>query len=263
MTDVFGFAGKTVVVTGASSGIGASVADHLATAGATVVGIGSRELSPRYDYVRVDLTSRDDIAEKVDLLPDRIDVLINAAGAVPMASKETILAVNFLGARELTTRLLDRFQLGGAIVNVSSDGGYGWRKNHRLTTEFLSLTDWEQATGWYDQHADDVGHPYSFTKEALNLWGAMQAVALAPRGIRVNTVSPGAVQTPMLEAIEASYTAAAITPVEFPSGRRSTPEEQAWPILFLASPLASYINGADLAVDGGFWASLNVHGTLW
>jgi NAD(P)-dependent dehydrogenase (short-subunit alcohol dehydrogenase family) len=82
------------------------------------------------------------------------------------------------------------------------------------------------------------------------------------RGIRINTSSPGAVQTPMLEAIEVAFGPAAIAATEQPSGRRSSPEEQAGPLLFLNSESASYVNGADLAVDGGYWAQRSVTGAL-
>jgi NAD(P)-dependent dehydrogenase (short-subunit alcohol dehydrogenase family) len=67
----------------------------------------------------------------------------------------------------------------------------------------------------------------------------------------------------MLEQIEAAYPIEMIAATEVPSGRRSSPEEQAWPRIYMNSDLATYINGADLAVDGGFWVTLSVTGQLW
>jgi NAD(P)-dependent dehydrogenase (short-subunit alcohol dehydrogenase family) len=75
------------------------------------------------------------------------------------------------------------------------------------------------------------------------------------RGVRLNCTSPGSVQTPMLEEIEKVVPSDRIDVVSQPIGRRSAPEEQAWVLLMLNSPRASYINGVDLPVDGGFIAS--------
>ena len=171
--------------------------------------------------------------------------------------------MNFLGTRLFTELVAENMSEGGAIANTSSDGGYGWRKKRQLILDFVANETFDDALAWYEKNQDAAGHAYSFAKEALNVWTMQQSAVLIERGIRINTASPGAVQTPMLEAIESAYTAAAIDPVEFPSGRRSTPEEQVGPLLFLNSGAASYVNGADIAVDGGYWASLSVAGTLW
>jgi NAD(P)-dependent dehydrogenase (short-subunit alcohol dehydrogenase family) len=69
-----------------------------------------------------------------------------------------------------------------------------------------------------------------------------------------------AVQTPMLEAIEKVFPAEMLDAVTHPVGRRSTPDEQVGPLLFLNSAGASYVNGVDLQVDGGFWAAQSVAG---
>jgi NAD(P)-dependent dehydrogenase (short-subunit alcohol dehydrogenase family) len=103
-----------------------------------------------------------------------------------------------------------------------------------------------------------VPNAYSFAKEALIVWTLQQSTTLIRRGIRINTTSPGAVQTAMLDEIEAAISAKAIDVVAQPIGRRSSAEEQAWPLLMLGSPLSSYINGVDLPVDGGFAAKMSV-----
>lgn len=255
---------KRVIVTGASSGIGAAVAKALVHLGAEVHGAGRR--APEIEVASfhpLDLSDPASIETAVSGIGGHVDALFNCAGAVPMIPAVEILKVNFLGTRLLTELVLGNMSSGGAIANVSSDGGYGWRKKRELLIDFVANDTFESGIAWYEQNEALAGHAYSFAKEALNLWTMQQSAVLIQRGIRINTASPGAVQTPMLDAIEGAYTAAAIDPVEYPSGRRSTPQEQVGPLLFLNSDSASYVNGADIAVDGGYWASLNVAGTLW
>lgn len=255
---------QRVIVTGASSGIGRAVAAALVDLGAEVhgLGLGTSDLALA-SFQTMDLTDPSSIEAAVSAVGGNVDSLFNCAGAVPMLPAVDILKVNFLGTRRLTELVVEHMSPGGAIANTSSDGGYPWRKKRKLLIDFVACASFEEGTAWYEANQESAGHAYSFAKEALNMWTMQQSAVLITRGIRINTASPGAVQTPMLEAIEHAYTSAAITPVEYPSGRRSTPEEQAGPLLFLNSASASYVNGADLAVDGGFWASQSVTGALW
>jgi NAD(P)-dependent dehydrogenase (short-subunit alcohol dehydrogenase family) len=254
------YRGKRVVVTGATSGIGAALVAALRNLGADVVPVGRRR--DHEGVVQADLSDPASIRSAVEEI-GRADRLINCAGALPMSPGAEILKVNFLGARLLTELLVPTMSEGGSIVNVSSDGGYAWRTQRALILEFIAVGEFEAAASWYAQHEQQAGHAYSFSKSALDVWTMQQAQVLISRGIRINTVSPGAVQTPMLEQIEAVFPAEMIAATEVPSGRRSTPDEQVGPILFLGSDGASYVNGADLAVDGGYWASLSLQGALW
>ena len=146
------------------------------------------------------------------------------------------------------------------MVNTSSDGGFGWRKKLPLLLEFVAIADFGEGAAWYEAHEEEAGHGYAFGKEAINVWTLQQSAVLIKRGIRMNSVSPGAVQTPMLEAIEAAFPSEMIDVTTEQIGRRSSAEEQVGPLLFLNSDAASYVNGADLAVDGGYTASLSVSG---
>lgn len=255
---------RRVVVTGASSGIGFATAQILIGLGAQVIGLSRRR--PDLDlaaYVPLDLADPKSIKAAVAAIGGHVDSLFNVAAAVPMLDQVEILKINFLGTRLFTEGVIKLMASGGAIVNVSSDGGYSWRKKLHLLLDFMAANTFDSGLAWYQDHKDATGHTYSFSKEAMNVWTLQLSAELIKRGIRINTVSPGAVQTPMLEQIEAAYPIEMIAATEVPSGRRSSPEEQAWPCIFMNSDLASYINGADLAVDGGFWATLNVVGKLW
>lgn len=254
---------KCVVVTGSSSGIGEAVATSLVDLGANVHTLGLSEPSIEgTSFSFVDLSDPETIASAVRGIDEEVDALFNCAGAPPMAPASEILAVNFLGLRYLTDLMLERMSSGAAIASTSSDGGIAWRRKRELIQEFVATSTFKGGLDWFEKNKRAAGHPYAFGKEALNVWTMQMSAVLITRGIRINTSSPGAVQTPMLEAIEEAYGPEAIAASEQPCGRRSTPREQAGPLLFLNSDSASYVNGADLAVDGGFWAQQSVAGAL-
>ena len=263
MSAGFDYKDKRVLVTGSSSGIGAAVAGALVDLGAEVHGASrSGTAAGLASFTTLDLADPDSIRAAVDSIGGRIDGMFNCAGATPLIDPVDILKVNFLGTRLLTETVLPLMSTGGAVVSVSSDGGYAWRPKRELVLDFLTAETFEEGVAWYTEHQDQAGHSYSFGKEALDVWTMVQSAVLIQRGIRINIASPGAVQTPMLEAIEAVFPAEMIDSVTHPIGRRSSPQEQVGPILFLNSGGASYVNGVDLQVDGGFWAAQSVAGRL-
>ncbi|ROQ04632.1 NAD(P)-dependent dehydrogenase (short-subunit alcohol dehydrogenase family) [Rathayibacter sp. PhB93] len=258
------YAGKTVVVTGASSGIGEATAVALHDLGAHVIAASRREPAVETaGYVSLDLSDPASISAAAAAIDGDVYGLFNCAGAVPMLDPLDILKVNYLGTRLFTELLVDKMAPESAIANVSSDAGYGWRKKLDLLLEFVAIPSFDAAASWYSANEEAAGHAYTFGKEALNVWSMQQSQSLIKRGIRINTTSPGAVQTPMLEAIEEEYSTDSITPVTVPSGRRSSPAEQAGPLLFLNSSHASYVNGVDIVIDGGYWAGQTLTGVYW
>ncbi|QNG38821.1 SDR family oxidoreductase [Geodermatophilaceae bacterium NBWT11] len=257
------YRGKRVVVTGSSSGIGAAVAGALSEAGAQVHGAALQGSADGLaSFTVVDLADPASITAAADAIGGPVDALFNCAGATPLIDPVELLKINFLGTRLFTESLVPLMTEGSAIVNVSSDGGFGWRQKRALLTEFVGLPTFDAGVEWYWEHQEQAGHSYSFGKEALDVWTMQQSAVLIGRGIRINAVSPGAVQTPMLDAIAATFPAEMIDAVTHPIGRRSTPAEQVGPILFLGSDAASYVNGIDLQVDGGYWAARSVAGQL-
>ncbi len=257
------YEGRRVIVTGCASGIGRATAKALVDQGAEVHGLDRR--SPDLALARaatVDLADPASVDRAVDGIGGHVDALFNCAGASPLVSALDILRVNFLGTRLLTERVLPLMSPGGAIVSVSSDGGQAWRRSRELILEFLEVSTFEGGLAWYEANSARAGHPYAFGKQALNVWTMQRSAQLIGRGIRINTASPGAVQTAMLEAIEAALPRELIEATEQPIGRRSSPEEQVGPLLFLNSDGASYVNGIDLQVDGGYWAAQSITGKL-
>ncbi len=248
-----GYRARRVIVTGCASGIGAATARLLLAQDAEVHGLDARPAAEQLaSFNQVDLRDHGATESAVRRIGAPVHALFNCAGLAPGLPPEDVVAVNFLGTRHLTECVLRQMSAGASIVNVASNAGSGWRQ--RLD-EFAALT----AMSSLDQLAirlkgllPGVSNAYAFSKELLLIWSMQQSLSLIRLDIRINCTSPGAVQTPMLADIERRVPLAAITAVEQPIGRRSSAEEQAWPLLWLNSKHCSYINGADLPIDGGF-----------
>ncbi len=119
--------GKTIVVTGAASGIGAETARVLTAAGARVIGLDRHEATENIDqFISLDLSDPVSISQAADALPDGIDALCNVAGLPPTAGVVPVMKVNVLGLQALTERVLQKMSEGGSIVNVASLAGSGW-----------------------------------------------------------------------------------------------------------------------------------------
>lgn len=255
---MYGYAGKNVIVTGCASGIGRASASLLRELGAQVHGFdrqrGDLELA---SFTQIDLADPASIDTAVGQISSRVNALFNCAGLPPTRAPLDVLKVNFLGTRYFTERVLERME-GGAIVSTSSNGGMGWAKHLPEFLDLLAQTAFVAGQAWLEPRLPTIGNAYSYAKEALIVWTMQQSATLIQRGIRINCTSPGAVQTPMLDEIETKVPRAAVDAVTQPSGRRSSPEEQAAALVMLNSDAAAYINGVDLAVDGGFAAMMRL-----
>ena len=259
MTPFADYAGKQVIVTGAGSGIGHATARVLAGLGARVIGMDRNPAAPAgVAFVQVDLGDPGSINTALDGIDGQVDALFNCAGLAPTHPPLDVLRVNFLGTRHLTDRVAVRMGRGGAIVSTSSNSGLGWAKRLPELLELLDQRTFDDGLCWLAPRIASIGNAYAYGKEALVVWTMQQSAILVARGIRINCTSPGAVQTPMLDEIEAQVSATVIDAVAKQIGRRSTAKEQAWPLVMLNSDSASYINGADIPVDGGFAASINL-----
>jgi NAD(P)-dependent dehydrogenase (short-subunit alcohol dehydrogenase family) len=253
----FDFHGKTAVVAGGGgTGMGAAAAGILAQLGASVTVLDLREpAAGGVGFRRTDLGDSAAIEAAVGDLPDQIDILLNAqgiSGAAPGTTGVDVMRVNFLGVRHLTEALLPRIPAGGAVASISSAGGLGWERKLDLIDELLATPDLHAGIAWCETHRDGLlatpmPKAYAFSKQALIVWTMRRAVATIRDGVRVNCTSPGSTETAM--AVE--FPDAGIAYMNQPSGRSSTAEEQGWPLVFLASDAASYVNGINLVVDGG------------
>src|SRR4051794_17584685 len=252
------YAGKHVVVAGGGgAGMGAAAARLAARAGAevTVLDLRAPDAPDGIGFRRVDLGDPDAIDAAVDALGPRVDALFNCqgiAGSRPGTTAADVMRVNFLGVRHLAERVLPLIPSGGAIASIASVGGLGWERRREAIDELLATEDFGAGLAWVEAQADGLlaqvfPRAYSFSKQALIVWTMRRAVTAIGRGVRVNCSSPGSTRT----AMSADFPADGVEYISRPIGRESAPEEQAWPVLFLNSPAASYVNGTNLVVDGG------------
>lgn len=237
---------KIAVITGGASGMGAAMAKLFAEEGATVIAADINEDNLKkiaeHDNVeglRLDVTSDEGWADFVKTVINkygRIDILINNAGITSNKPLDQITEQDwtllhkinsfgpFLGIKHVGAEMKKAGK--GAIVNTSS----------------------------YTAIIGSGFNPYSASKGSLRAIAKAAAVELGPHNIRVNTVFPGVIETPMIAGIgeykEAMDRLIQATPMK----RLGQPEEVANAILFLASDEASYINGGELVIDGGYAA---------
>ena len=237
--------GKVAVVTGGSTGIGLGIAKRFASEGASVVITGRRqaeldaavvEIGPKASAVRADvsvLADLDALYDEVGKVHGRIDVLVaNAGGGSLMKLGEiteehfdTTFAINVKGVLFTVQKALPLMTGGGSIIVTGS------------TTSIMGT---------------DAFSVYSGTKAAIRNFVRSWILDLKGSNIRVNVLSPGPIDTPALRGVAEQapglieHLAAAV-----PLGRIGDPDETGKVAVFLASDASSFVNGAELFVDGG------------
>lgn len=257
--DILGYASKRCVVMGCYSGTGEALARHLVALGAEVHGADIKP-SPVMlaSFTMVDLKDPLSIAAGVESIGGEIDAIFNVSGLPQTYPGEDVVTVNFLGIRAWTEAWLPRMRNDGAIVTVSSLGGMRWLTRQNLLSEFLALTDFEEARRWYVTNRERAGDPYALAKEAVNTWTQVSAPKLMERGIRINCTMPSPIDTPMMNDFKKVAGEAVLSAFAKAKGRFSTADEQALPLILLNSDAASFISGVCLPVDAGLAGGLVV-----
>jgi len=153
--------------------------------------------------------------------------------------------------------LLERIPAGGAIVNTASIAGGRWSERLGAITELLEIEDWEQALAWVDSHPEETTDPYSFSKECVQVHTMRSARETMRRQVRTNSVCPAPIDTPLLPDFRVTMTDKVIAwCADQAAGRLATAREVATVLAFLGSAAASYVNGVNMLVDGGFTAGM-------
>ena len=251
MTDLVNYQNKRVVVSGCFSGMGEATAKLLLKLGAEVHGLDYKDSSlPLASFTRVDL--RDPSVDRCCRPEDR------RPGRCALQLRRT--------AADLPAGRGHEGQLRRYPVSDRAHGAVDaeWRR-HRLRRIDRRLRLEPQGARHHaaaeERHVSRApsngarptwrrcGEGYSFSKEVMIVWTMMTAAHLIKRGIRLNCTLPGPTQTPMMSEFESKTAASVIAAATQPINRRSTPEEQAGPLVFLNSDAASYVNG--VALPGG------------
>jgi NAD(P)-dependent dehydrogenase (short-subunit alcohol dehydrogenase family) len=233
--------------------MGAAAVRHLVALGAEVHVIDLKE--PPLDvasYQAVDLRDPDASSEAVAKIGGTIDALFNCAGLPGSKFPDLdVMLVNVVGMRHLAELVSERMEPGGAIASISSTAGAGYLMNIGKWMPLVTAPGFKAAKEWCEAHPEDIVGGYAPSKEAIIVWTFWASFAMAQKGIRVNCISPGPTDTPMMPDFEAHVGKEFMENFPVPLGRRSTPDEQAWPLIFLNSKLASFITGENLVSDGG------------
>ena len=245
MKNPFSLEGKTILVTGAASGIGRATAIQCAEMGAKVILVDLNEqglkesmtLISRDDteYRALDLTDFDKLVEMVGFLPKLDGVASNAGIVLSLLAKfsepkdmERIFKINTFSHVNLVQQLIIQKKLnkGASIVFTSSMSGV-----------YCGLAG---------------GSLYGATKSAILGYTKALAIELAPRGIRVNTIHPGMIETPLTNGTALSKELLEEDAKNYPLGRYGKPEEIAYSIVYLLSDATVWMTGTQLLIDGGY-----------
>jgi NAD(P)-dependent dehydrogenase (short-subunit alcohol dehydrogenase family) len=248
---------RRIVVVGAGSGIGAAVAKHFHDRGDHVLAVDVRaQETPASEHALCDLRDANSIRELLDQIGSGWDMLAHVAGVPGTAPAVDVLTVNYLGMRLMTEGMLPLLRQGGSIVAVASTAALGWDQRLDVLAGLLDATDAEAVKAW--QACQDPGYPvYSSSKQAVILYAKRVAgPALAKYGVRVNTVSPGPVDTPILADFEKTMGKDVLDMCRATVGRHATVDDVVPVIDFLGSSAARWINGQDIHVDSGFLSSM-------
>ena len=254
MSDILGYKGKRVIVSGCFSGMGEATAKLLLELGAEVHGLDFRDSSlPLASFTDVDLRDPASIEAAVAGIGGKVDALFNCAGLPQSFPPLDVMKVNFIGLRHLTEQVLPLMGPGGAIASIASTGGLGWSRRIPTNMEFVTTKGYDAAVAWCEAHLEDVVKVgYSFSKENVIVWTQFMGAHLIKKGIRINCTLPSPTQTPMMATFEAASGKDVVAAAAEPMGRYSTPAEQAGGIVLLNSDLAGIVNGVVFPVDGGF-----------
>lgn len=255
--------GKTIIVTGCASGIGLETARLCKAWGATVLGVDRTMTDQHVDELyKADLSCPQMIRQLVQALPSGVHGIANIAGLPPTAPAEIVLKVNLVGLKAFTLAMIPKLADGASIVNLASLAGFDWTSRVSSIHDCEGL-DFDGVAEFVRTHdaGDAGGRSYFFSKEALVAWTLQNRWTWRARGIRMNAVSPGPVDTPILGDFVKTLGARAEEDMRV-MDRPGTPADIAPVVAFLLADHSRWIRGANLPVDGGMSSHLlcNMHG---
>lgn len=243
-----------VAITGAASGIGAATAAILKGAGAEVIAFDIVPVSDNVDrWIETDMADDQSINAAMAQLDGKFDALLNIAGLPPRDGLGVkLLEVNYFGLVAFTEKFLPLLNEGASIVNLASRAGENWRDNIGQVKALMAL-DTADLPGFLEQQDMNATRAYSLSKEAVIVWTMAQSEALLKRGLRMNCVSPSAVDTGILPDFIRALGQRAENAIAR-AGRPATSEEIAEVVTFLAEPRSHWVKGTNITPDGGMSA---------
>ena len=248
-----------ILLTGGASGVGEATTKQLLARGHKVVSLDIKpSTNPDITHHHCDLSDPASIDGVLADLTGPYSSVLNVAG-VPMAvGNELTMKVNYFGLKYFTEKVWDRIADGGTVVNVASIAGNNWRKRRGLLMEMMAIEDFDEGVAWWNKNEETVGtDAYTFSKEAVVVYTMRLAGKGLARGIRVNDVGPGPVETPILPDFTNDVGADVMQSMIDVVGRSAQPSDIGEALVTLAEGQISWLNGQHIIVDGGLMAGLS------
>ena len=270
--ELFGYEGKTVVVSGAYSGMGLAAARLLHELGARVYTICRRngrhnQLDfPVAGEFYADFGVKEDLDRLAGELPERIDAIFLCHGIALKADASNALEVqkvNFHGHKYLLEKVLPKVVDNGSVNIIASTGGFGWQDSFADCAAVVNAPSYEAALDWYAAHPETIQNGYVFSKQCLCAYVKMMVHApeYIDRKIRLNAINPGNTLTGLTDDFNrntspsgnADEGKAVIEAIFLDSwnGRWATAEEMGYPLVAIGSQIFSYMSGQIIYFDYG------------
>jgi NAD(P)-dependent dehydrogenase (short-subunit alcohol dehydrogenase family) len=270
--DLFGYDGKTVVVSGAYSGMGYAAVKLLVELGADVYAVRRRNGRhqkmdlPVKRVLDADFGVKEDLDSLVEQMPENIFALFLCHGIALKHDASNALEVqkvNFLGHKYLLEKTLHKVSDNGSVNIISSTGGFGWEANYDNCRAVLKTESYEDTIAWYEAHPDVIKQGYVFSKQCLCAY--VRTMVHTPeyigRRIRLNAINPGNTLTGLTDEFnryssasgDADEGKAKIESIFLKSwnGRWASSEEMGYPLVAIGGDLFSYMNGQLIYLDYG------------
>ena len=253
---------KTIVVTGCSSGIGRDTAKLIKQLGGDVIGVDRNKTEDHVDELYLaDMSDRRTIGALVNALPEPHRRDRQRRRSSPTAPADMVLKVNLVGLKYFTELMIDKLNDNASIVNLASLAGFGWPQSLDAirASEHLAFEDVERFM--HDHRiSNEGGRSYFFSKEALVVWTKKNRWTWRDRGIRMNAVSPGPVETPILKDFVKTLGKRAEEDMSV-NDRPGRSDDIAPVVCFLLSDMTHWFRGANLMLDGGMSSHIyqNMH----
>ena len=252
---LFGYVGKTVVITGSASGMSKSATELLLELGAEVYAIDINPIDlPVKKAYKADLSNKEEIDKVIEDLPNKIDALFLCHGIAGFKGKELLVQkVNFYSQKYMTEQLLDRISDHGSITYIASVGGFGWQQVYPTAVELINLPTWEDAMDWYDKHPDLIKSAYVFAKQCLESYVTYKCMSseFINKRIRINAINPGDTTTGLTEDFNKSTSPNGdakegeemISNIFLKSwnGYPAEPKDMGYPMVVIGSDICSYM----------------------
>lgn len=269
---IFGYEGKTVVITGSASGMSKSATELLIELGAKVYAIDINPIElPVEKAYQADLSDKEAIDKVISDLPTKIDALFLCHGIAQFPGKELLVQkVNFYSQKYMTEKLLDRISEHGSVTFISSVGGFGWQQVYKKAIELINIPTWEEAMKWYEENPELTNNAYVFSKQCLESYVTYKCMSkeFIDKRIRLNAINPGDTTTGLTPDFNKSTSPtgnpeegeAIISSIFLKSwnGYPAEPKEMGYPMVVVGSDICSYMSGQLIYIDFGLtstWTS--------